>query len=59
MNYRDEILLPDRGIGKEIREYLEARLEIPERCQAFCVIFEFDQPVRIKCEYMPRPKVEA
>lgn len=59
MNYLDEVLLPDSGIGREIREYIERRLELPERCEAFCLIFEVGKPVRIQCDYMPRPKVEA
>lgn len=59
MNYLDEVLLPDSGLGREIREYIERRLEIPERCVAFCLIFEVGKPVRIQCDYMPRPKVEA
>lgn len=59
MKFREEILFADKGLGREIREYIEARLEIPKNCQAFSLIFAVDQPVQIKCEYMPRPKVEA
>lgn len=54
----DEVLLPNKGKGKEIFDYLKKELGIPDRPISVEVRFAVGEIVKVTVEYMPTAPVE-
>jgi len=48
-----EVLVPDRGTGKELCDLLRDELGIPKNVISFEVRFALGEAVKVRCEYMP------
>lgn len=58
MSNRDSFLVPAKGKGKEIREYLQRELSIPAYCRSFTVKLEMSEVIRVECEYLATERKE-
>lgn len=54
MDKKFEFLSARDGRGKEISDQLRAELKIPGSAKWFEVRFAVDEPVTVRCEYVPR-----
>ena len=49
-----KVLFTNDGEGKEISDLLKNKLAIPDNAHSFTVIFEYNAPIKVYCEYYPK-----